>query len=179
MHQVRTMCRMLGVSPSGYYAWRGREPSARSKADEELKARIGASHERSRGTYGVSRVHAEIEAQGERLGAKRVARLMRALGLEGVSRRRCTHTTIRRPDTRPAPDLVERDFSADAPDRLWVADITYGVSSSWRRLGRRCRGSSMFGMHWDFPRKKEIAMSAIRYGIARAEAAVTFCTLEG
>ena len=55
MHQVRTMCRMLGVSPSGYYAWRGREPSARSKADEELKARIAAIHKHSRGTYGVCR----------------------------------------------------------------------------------------------------------------------------
>ena len=125
MHQVRTMCRMLGVSPSGYYAWRGREPSARSKADEELKARIAAIHKHSRGTYGVPRVHAQLEAQGERLGAKRVARLMRALGLEGVSRRRHTRTTVRGRDARPAPDLVEREFSADAPDRLWVADITY------------------------------------------------------
>ena len=75
------------LSPSGYYAWRGREPSARSKVDEELKARIAAIHKHSRGTYGVPRVHAEFESQGERLGAKRVARLMRALGLEGVSRR--------------------------------------------------------------------------------------------
>ena len=70
-------------------------------------------------------MHAELEAQGERLGAKRVARLMRALGLEGVSRRRHTRTTVRGRDARPAPDRVERKFSADAPDRLWVADITY------------------------------------------------------
>ena len=78
-----------------------------------------------RDVWSVPRVHAELEAQGERLGAKRVARLMRALGLEGVSRRRHTRTTVRGRDARPAPDRVERKFSADAPDRLWVADITY------------------------------------------------------
>lgn len=119
------MCRVLGVSPSGYYAWLGREPSARSKAEEALKVKIRAIHDRSRGTYGVPRVHAELVASGTRVGAKRVARVMRAMGLAGVSRRKGTRTTRRERDARAAADLVEREFYADAPDRLWVADITY------------------------------------------------------
>ena len=122
---VTLMCRVFEVSRSGYYAWRVREASARSQADEVLKRQIAAIHERSRGTYGVPRVHAELEASGHRVSRKRVARLMRELGLAGVSRRRGTRTTKRDRDARPAPDLVERDFSAAAPDRLWVADITF------------------------------------------------------
>ncbi len=77
-HKVAAMCRMLGVSPSGYYAWRNRGRSVRTTADDALKERIGAIHERSRGTYGAPRIHAELLAQGVRVGRKRVARLMRA-----------------------------------------------------------------------------------------------------
>src|SRR4029077_12170280 len=84
-----------------------------------------AIHTRSRGTYGERRVHAELAALGVHVGRKRVARLMRALGLAGVSRRKSSRTTVRDRDARPAPDLVERDFAASGPDRLWVADITY------------------------------------------------------
>ncbi len=124
-HRVATMCRMLEVSASGYYAWRSREPSERSKADAVLQDQIEAIHERSRATYGVPRVHAELRAQGTRVGRKRVARLMRRARLEGASRRKRTWTTKRDRDARPAPDLVERDFSSEGPDRLWVADITY------------------------------------------------------
>jgi putative transposase len=119
------MCRALGVSPSGYYAWRSRPLSARGRADAELTARIRAIHERSRGTYGMPRVRAELEAEGTPVSRKRVARLMRAAGLEGVSRRQGWRTTVRDDEARPAPDLVEREFAADGPDRLWVADITY------------------------------------------------------
>ena len=122
---VTLMCRVFKVSRSGYYAWRARKPSARWQQDERLKVQIVEIHERSRETYGVARVHAELKALGERLGAKRVARLMGELGLAGVSRRKGTRTTRRDQRARPAPDLVERDFSADAPDRLWVADITF------------------------------------------------------
>ena len=124
-YPIALMCRVLEVSRSGYYAWRERAPSARSQVDGELKIRIGAIHERSRGTYGVPRVHAELGAWGVAVGRKRVARLMGELGVAGVSRRKATRTTKRDRQARPAPDLVERDFSADAPDRLWVADITY------------------------------------------------------
>jgi len=116
---------MLEVSASGYYAWRSRAPSKRARADTALAAEIEAIHARSRATYGVPRVHAELRAQGTRVGRKRVARLMRRAGLEGASRRKRAWTTKRARDARPAPDLVARDFSAEGPDRLWVADITY------------------------------------------------------
>ncbi len=125
MYRTATMCRVLGVSSSGYYAWRRRAPCARSCADRALTKRIQAIHERSRGTYGVPRVHAELEAEGVRVGRKRVARLIRGAGLAGVSRRKGARTTQRRQEARPAPDLVDRNFTAEAPDRLWVADITY------------------------------------------------------
>jgi putative transposase len=115
----------LELSRSGYHAWRDREPSKRSIEDAELLAKLVRLLEASRGTYGRPRLHADLKAEGVRIGAKRVARLMRKAGLEGVSRRKWVRTTTRDPDARPAPDLVERDFTADAPDRLWVADITY------------------------------------------------------
>ena len=125
LHRVTTMCRVLGVSPSGYYAWRKRPMAARTRADVELTAHIDAIHRASRGTYGAPRVHAELAALGIHVGRKRVARLMRALDVCGVSRRKRPRTTLRDHAHRPAPDLVARDFAAAGPDRLWVADITY------------------------------------------------------
>ena len=125
LHRVLPMCRTLGVSPSGYYAWRKRELSDRAKADVELSAEIQAIHRESRGTYGAPRIHAELAARGVRLGQKRVARLMRGAGLHGVSRRKQFRTTVRDATARPAPDLVDRQFTAAGPNQLWVADITY------------------------------------------------------
>ena len=122
---IATMCRVLGVSRSGYYAWLKRPPSKRARRDAELLEKIKTIHKRSRGTYGSPRVHAELRAQGIRVSRKRVARLMREAGLRGVSRRRGVRTTRRREDARPAPDLVDRNFEVSAPDELWVADITY------------------------------------------------------
>jgi putative transposase len=124
-YPVRTLCRQLEVSTSGYYAWLEREPSARSRRDAELLEKIEWIHKQSRSTYGVPRMYAELKAEGIQVGRKRIARLMRAAGLEGVSRRKRARTTRRCKDRRPAPDLVERDFSAQGPNRLWVADITY------------------------------------------------------
>lgn len=121
----RRMCRLLGVSPSGYYAWSRRTNSQRARADAELLKRIQAIYERSRGTYGAPRIQAELRACGELVSRKRVARLMREAGLRGASRRRPILTTIRDEKSRPAPDLVKRHFAADDRDRLWVADITY------------------------------------------------------
>ena len=125
MHPIARMCRVLGVSPGGYYARPKRPPSARARADAELSDQIAAIHRRSRQTYGAPRVHAELKEQGVRMGCKRVARLMRALSLRGVCRRNWITTTVRDRGARPAPDLVERNFDAAAPNRLWVADITY------------------------------------------------------
>lgn len=124
-HPIATMCRVLGVSPSGYYAWRERPLSLRALADVKLSAEIQAIHRASRGTYGVPRIHAELADRGIHIGRKRVARLMRGAGVQGVSRRKAFRTTVRDETARPAPDLVERQFTAVGPDQLWVADITY------------------------------------------------------
>ena len=123
--KVATMCRVLGVSASGFYAWLDRAPCARTQADARLTEQIKTIHQRSRHTYGMPRVHAELAEQGVHVGGKRVARLMKAAGMHGVSRRKWVTTTTRDGDARPAPDLVQRHFSATAPDALWVADITY------------------------------------------------------
>src|SRR5215467_14066535 len=104
MHAVRTLCRLLGVSPSGYYAWARRPRSRRAQADEAVLAKIRAIHQDSAGTYGAPRIHVELAGQGLRVSRKRVARLMRAAGLQGVSRRRIC-TTVRDRRSRPAPDL--------------------------------------------------------------------------
>ena len=123
---LAVMCRVLGLSLSGYYDWVHRPPSARARRDAELKGRIVAIWIESGGIYGCPRIHAALLAEGERVSRKRVARLMRELGIEGVTRRRFkTGTTKRDASARAAPDLVNRDFSAEAPDQLWVADITY------------------------------------------------------
>jgi len=120
------MCCVWHVSTSGYYAWRQRQPSARTQADQKLSKRIHEIHEKSKGTYGAPRIHAELaDDDGLHLGRKRVARLMRTEHLQGVSRRKAPRTTQRKLGARPAPDLVQRNFSAEAPNRLWVADITY------------------------------------------------------
>jgi putative transposase len=118
------MCRVLGVSSSGYYAWAKRAPSARAINEAALIERIGAVHATSHGTYGSPRVHAELVEGGLSISRKRVARLMKAAGLAGVSRRRFVTTTVR-DGARQAPDLVQRSFAAGAPNVLWVADITY------------------------------------------------------
>ena len=125
IYPIATMCRLLGVSAGGYYAWQDRAASARARSDAALLERIREIHEASRKTYGAPRIHAELAAEGIRVGRKRVARLMRGAGLVGASRRKGPTTTQRREGARAAPDLVERDFTAERPDQLWVADITY------------------------------------------------------
>jgi len=124
-YAVRTLCRVLGVSPSGYYAWRDRPPSARAVENERLLARMREIHEFSRQTYGRPRMYAELRDDGWRVNHKRVGRLMAHEGIQGASRRKKWRTTKRAKDARPAPDLVERNFTATEPDQLWVADITY------------------------------------------------------
>jgi putative transposase len=118
--------RVLGLSRSGYYAWLSRPPSAREVFDRQLSEAIVGIFDDSRRTYGAPRVRTALaDDHGVHVGKKRVARLMRRAGLQGVSRRRRhVHTTVS-DGSEPAPDLVNRNFTADAPDQLWVADITY------------------------------------------------------
>jgi len=122
---VSLLCKIVGVSKSGYYAWKSRAPSKRSREDAVLTEKIREVYQRSRETYGYPRVHAELRALGVRCGRRRVARLMRRAGLRGCMRARKKRTTLRDSRAVPAPDLVKRDFHATAPDRLWTADITY------------------------------------------------------
>ena len=124
VYPIRTMCRVLKVSSSGYYAWRKRAPSERSLANAALLERIEEIHDESDGTYGAPRIHAELKAEGNGASRNRVAPVMGGAGLEGVSRRKWTKTTVRGEDPRPAPDLVDRNFTATGPDQLWVADIS-------------------------------------------------------
>lgn len=125
-YPVSLLCRVLKVSRSGYYAWRDRPPSRRSVEDVALTGKIREIHEGSRRTYGYLRVHAELRALGVECGRRRVSRLMRQDGLQGCMRRRRRSTTRRDESVAvAAPDLVDRRFLTAAPDRLWLADITY------------------------------------------------------
>jgi putative transposase len=150
-YPIATMCRLLGVSPSGYYAWTQRQPSRRAQTDAALVAEIRAAHEASRGIYGAPRNHVDLAAKGIRVGRKRVVRLMSAAGLAGVSRGKFVTTTVKSSD-RQAPDLVDRNFTAERPNLLRVADITY--IATWadprhpagaRRLEHGARGAATEG----------------------------------
>jgi putative transposase len=123
---ILRLCRALGVSTSGFYDWQRHQPSARARTDAALVDHIREIHAASRCTYGAPRVHAELRAIGARVGKKRVARLMRTIGLAGRCPKRFRRTTIRSsvPAVEP-PDLVRRDFRPTAPNAMWVSDITY------------------------------------------------------
>jgi putative transposase len=125
-HSVGVMCRLLHISRSGFYAWLERPMSDRDRSDLALTGKIEAIHRRSKGVYGSPNIHAELaDEHGIRVGRKRVARLMRSAGLRGATLRRYVVTTLSDSGTRAATDLVDRQFYADGPDRLWVADITF------------------------------------------------------
>jgi putative transposase len=131
---VRTLCRVLGISSSGYYAWKDRPASARAQANTALSAAIAQAFAQSDEIYGAHKIHAELgdatvcthDPRWAKVGKNRVATLMRSAHLRGVSNRRSYVVTTERDDkVRPAPDLVNRQFVASAPNQLWVADITY------------------------------------------------------
>jgi putative transposase len=125
-HSIKIMCRVLGVSRSGYHAWVGRPPSSRAVEDARLTARIRELHKLRREVYGSPRIWADLVLDdGERIGRKRVERLMRQAGLSGLITKKWKTTTIRVPGVRVADDLLDRDFTADGPNQKWVADITY------------------------------------------------------
>ena len=126
MYPVATMCRVFPVSPSGFYAWQRRGLSRHAADDVALTAHIQFFHARSDGTYGAPRIWKDLREEANRqVAPKRVARLMKRAGLVGVHRRKGTRTTLRGPDGVVSADLVQRNFTATAPNQLWVADITY------------------------------------------------------
>ena len=124
-YPVRMMCGLLQVSRSGYYAWRARPESSRAKMDRELMSKIRHVHARSNGVYGSPRVHAELVADGVRVGRHKVARLMRLARLRGCPKRRFRVTTQRDPRHPVAENLLKRNFSTAAPNQRWASDITY------------------------------------------------------
>ncbi len=130
-YPVLVMCNVLEVSSSGYYAWRGRPESRRSREDRELKKKIRLIFKQNRQTYGSPRILDELRDQGIRCSRKRVARLMKEDQLVPKKARRFRRTTIAEPDHKKAPNVLGRQFTVDAPDTAWVGDITY----LWTREG--------------------------------------------
>ncbi len=123
-YPVALSCRALGVSRAGFYAWLGRPPPTRAREDRRLRVLIREAHERSRGTYGSPRVHAELRASGERVSRKRVVRLMQEQTLRARVRRRYKSTTDSNHELAVAPNTLDRRFEADAPNQRWVGDTT-------------------------------------------------------
>lgn len=122
---VRIICRVLGVAPSGYYAWESRPTSEHAKQDRRLAQLVKAAHEASRRLYGSPRVHAALKNAGERVSRKRIARLMREEGLVGRFRRRRVTTTAQAQLAAPAENVLNREFDPDEANKWWVADVTY------------------------------------------------------
>ncbi len=129
---VATMCRVLGVSPSGYYACKSRPPSKRLADDARVAAEVAAAHKASRGIYGSPRVHRELKAKGLKVGKKRVERLMNEKGLRGRSKKRFVRTTDSKHDDPVAPNVLERRFETTTPNEAWVGDVTYiATAQGW------------------------------------------------
>jgi putative transposase len=170
-HSITLMCRVLGVSRSGFHAWAVRAPSARALADQVLSGRIAEIHTGSLKTYGSPRVHAELRlGDGIHVGRKRVERLMRVAELSGQVRRRRGQTTIRVHGVRTAPDLVERDFDPAEPNRLWCADITYiRTWEGWLYLASvmDCYSRRIVGWAIADHLRAELVVDALEMAVAR------------
>jgi putative transposase len=171
-YPVSLLCRMLGVSRSGFHAWQRRPPSERERADSWLLERIGEIHAESRQTYGARRVHRALRHRGVRVGRKRVERLMRRNGISGLVPRRFRRTTIRVPGVRVADDLVERAFRPAAPNRLWCADIKYVRTwQGWLYLGAvmDCYSRRIVGWSMRPDLEAELVVDALEMAIARRQ----------
>ena len=170
-HSVIALCRALEISRAGYYAWAEGRPCNRVRQDEILTKRIMAVHQASRGTYGSPRVHAELTAEGVRVSRKRIARLMRAHGLCGRKRpRRVPRTTVVDHQASVAPNLVARNFAPEAPDRLWVSDITYvATNEGWLYLAVvvDCYSRRVIGWSMADHLRTELPLAALHMALAR------------
>lgn len=169
---VDPVLRVLGVAASTFYGWlaRQRQPSARRQADEQILAEITEIYTRSGGTYGSPRIHATLHRRGVRVSRKRVERLMREHGLQGAFLRKRWRTSSTRPNPRadPAPDLVNRDFTAPAPDRLWVADATRipcGQGAFWLAAVRDAFSNRMVGWRCSDRCDTDLVLGALEYAV--------------
>jgi transposase InsO family protein len=176
-HTITTMCRVLGVSKAGYYAWGKRPPSARARTDQQLAVEIRAIHRRSRGTYGSPRVHAELQAQGRRVGEKRVARVMRLEGVRAKRRRAFRVTTDSRHGQPVAPNVLDRQFAVEqvgTPDRVWAGDITYvATREGWLYLAVVLDLASRRVVGWAMRHTLErgLALDALRMALGQRQPA--------
>jgi putative transposase len=168
--QVALLCKVLGVSRSGYYAWEERGPSARKAQDEKLAVQIAAIHEASGERYGSPRVHAELDAQGVAVSRKRVARLMAELGLESIRKRPYKATTDSKHALPVAENLLDRAFEVDAPNVAWVTDITYvWTAEGWLYLAAILDLFSrrVVGLATSERIDRELVLTALRNAVGR------------
>ena len=173
-HSIAQLCRVLGLNRSTYYAWLAARPdaAARQRAEDELAAQIRSIHGKSRGAYGVPRVHAELRRKGHAINRKRVERIMRERDIRGITRRRRRHLTQQDSRAAPTPDLVGRDFTADRPGTKLVGDITYlPTVEGWWFLAtvldlatREAVGYAMADHH-----RAELVVDALRMAAGRGE----------
>lgn len=167
---VRVLCRTLQVSRAGFYAWQGRPPAPRARADERLAVEIAAIHAASRRCYGSPRIHAELAERGHRLSRKRVARLMRTRGLAARRRRRFRVTTHSQHPFPLAPNLLARQFERATPDRAWVTDITYlPTGEGWLYLAVIVDLCSRYAVGWAMNERitDDLTLSALGMALER------------
>ena len=167
-HSVALLCRVLGVARSAFYAWLTHVPAARQQRDAALTEQIHAIHADSHGTYGSPRIHAVLRQGGERVSRKRVARLMRQADLRGCAPRRFRVTTVADPSA-PTEDLVQRQFTATAPDQCWFGDITYVRTwEGWLYLAVLVDACSRKVVGWALADhlRTELPLAALRMALA-------------
>jgi putative transposase len=171
LYPVAVLCRLLMVSRAGYYAWAARPPSKREVADSVLTAQIQDAFDSNRKVYGAPRIHAELADAEVHVGRKRVARLMRQAGIMGCHRRKHKlGTTRQNPNASPAPDLVDRKFTATAPNQLWVADVTYVPTvQGWLYLACVTDVFSRLVLGWSMAshRKTDLVVDAVTMAVHR------------
>jgi putative transposase len=167
---ITTLCLVLEVSVSEYYAWCKREPSQHARSDAQLAAQVKTAFQANRCVYGSPRVHAELHAQGLHCARKRVARLMREQGLFAHRPRHRTVTTQSEPGAQVAPNLLQRDFSADQPNTTWVADTTYiWTAEGWLYLAVVLDLFSRMVVGWSMTAIQDatLVVYALRMALAR------------
>jgi len=171
LYAVAVLCRLLKVSRAGYYAWSSRPPSAREVADGVLTTQIQDAFDSNRKVYGSPRIHAELADADVHVGRKRVARLMREAGIVGCHRRKHKlGTTKQNPNAAAAPDLVDRQFTATAPNQLWVADVTYVPTvQGWLYLACVTDVYSRMVLGWSMAshRKTDLVVDAVTMAVHR------------